>query len=150
MSSPKSAIRSAFVARLFSFPDMPQHPQGEAVNGYPEAVAWENKKFTPAVGSTYLRPRLMPGAPVQAEIGESGQNWHPGIFQVSVFAPPTDDIGTIGTLVDAIVDHFKRGLVLSYGGINLTINKAYAGPEMQETDWLHIPITIQYQALVPN
>ena len=98
----------------------------------------------------YLAPNLITGQPVQAELGTTGRNRHVGIYQISIFVPAGTGVLTINTLRDGIIDHFKRGTVLVYGSTSLTIQKAYAGPMIQETDWVHLPITVQYQLLAPN
>jgi hypothetical protein len=131
MSNPIANIRAAFVTKLQSFPSLP-------------SVAWENVAFTPATGVPYLAPYLLPGEPFQAEIGTAGINRHSGIYQISVFVPTGGGVAALNTLTGAMCDHFKRGTMLTYGGITVTVQKAYSAPTMQETDWVHIPVTIQF------
>ncbi|MEI6207297.1 MAG: phage tail terminator-like protein [Desulfuromonadales bacterium] len=137
MSAPYSAIRSAFATKLQAFAGLPN-------------VAWENVPFTPATGAPYLQPVLLPGEPTQAEIGVNGLNRHTGIYQISVFAPTGTGISALNTLVGNLCDHFKRGTTLYYAPVLVNIKKAYPGPAMQETDWVHVPITVQYTALAAN
>ena len=137
MSAPFSAIRSAFVTKLQTYVGLP-------------SVAWENVPFTPTSGTTYLQPALLPGEPLQSELGATGQNRHMGIYQISIFAPTGTGILALNTLRDGLCDHFKRGTVLTYGAISLTIQKAFPGPTMQETDWVHVPISIRYELLAAN
>jgi hypothetical protein len=137
MSSPRSDIRAAFTTKLLTLPSLP-------------SVAWENTPFTPVIGTPYLRPFLLPGEPVQAELGVSGQNRHVGIYQVSIYAPVGGGVGVINDLVDALCDHFKRGTVLTYSPITLTVEKSFSGPTIQETDWQHVPISIRYYLLAAN
>ena len=138
MSAPYSAIRSAFTARLLTLP------------GLPAAVAWENTPFTITSGAPYLAPFLLPGEPFQAEIGTAGANRHPGIYQISIYVPAGTGVSAISALRDSLCDHFKRGTILTYGGIQTTIQKAYPGPVLQETDWQHIPITIRFLTNAAN
>jgi hypothetical protein len=137
MSSPRSDIRNAFAVKLGALSPLP-------------SVAWENKKYTRVIGTPYLEPFLLPGEPVQAEIGASGQNRHVGIYQVSIYAPVGGGVGVINGLIDALCDHFKRGTVLTYSPITLTVEKSFSGPTIQETDWQHVPITIRYYLLAAN
>jgi len=137
MSAPYSAIRSAFVTRLQSFPALP-------------SVAWENIAFTPLTGVPYLRPALLPGEPTQAEIGTAGANRHTGIYQISIYAPTGAGLAAINALRDGLIDHFKRGTTLAYSGLTIRVEKAFTGPTMQETDWLHIPISIRYRVDTAN
>lgn len=137
MSAPYAAIRSALTARL------------QTLSGLP-SVAWENVPFTPTAGSMYLKPSLLPGEPVQAELGTNGLNMHTGLYQISVFAPAGAGVAAVNTLVNAICDHFKRGTELTYGGITVRMVKAFPSPMMQETDWIQIPITVMWRAYADN
>jgi hypothetical protein len=137
MGAPDSSIRSAFVTRLQSLTGIPQ-------------IAWENTAFTPELGTPYLRPFLLTGEPFQAEIGVDGANRHLGIYQISLYYPALLGVLTLNTMRDSILNHFKRGTVLEYNAFSITIQKAYGGPMMQEQDWVHVPITIQYYLLASN
>lgn len=150
MSSPDSAIRTALSTRLKSLPGLPQHPQGVAMNGWPEAVAWENKTFKPPTAMPYLAPHLITGRPMQAELGEAGMNLHVGIYHINIFSPENEGVQTINALRDGIVDHFKRGTVLTSGPASLTIQRAYAGPMMEEPGWVQLPITVEYKLFAAN
>jgi hypothetical protein len=137
MSNPDTNIRAAFTAKLLTLSPMP-------------SIAWENVEYTPTPGIPYLMPFLLPGEPVQAELGQAGQNRHVGIYQVSVYSPSGKGVGDISTLRDKVIDLFKRGTVLTYSATSLTIQKSFGGPTMQETDWIHLPVTIRYMLLAPN
>lgn len=137
MGAPNSNIHAAFRARLLAYTGVP-------------SVAWEGLPFTPTAGAIYLKPALLPGEPRQAEIGPNGQNWHTGVFQISIMAPAGVGVAAISTLRDGLIDWFKRGTSLVYSTTTVTCTKAYGGPVMPETDRLHLPITIQYRVLAPN
>ena len=137
MSAPDSDIRSAFATKLLAFTSVP-------------SIAWENTAFTPAAGATYLRPTLLTAEPVQAEIGAAGLNRHTGVFQVSIYAPTGTGLLAINTLRNSLIDYFKRGTQLQYGAVTVTISKAFAGAYLQETAWIHVPVTIRYTTLATN
>ncbi|MDD2321903.1 MAG: phage tail terminator-like protein [Geobacteraceae bacterium] len=137
MAYPDQMLRTAFMTRLLSLPSVP-------------AIARENEQFTPPANAPYLRPTLGPGEPFQAELGESGQNRHVGIYQISVFYPAKTGTAAAGALVASIVAHFKRGTTLVHAGQPITITKAYASAMRQDTGLAHIPITIEYRLLAPN
>ena len=137
MGAPETKIRAAFVTKLQAFPSLP-------------SVAWENISFTPTAGTTYLAPFLLPGEPIQAELGVAGQNRHTGIYQISIYAPAGKGVSAINTLRDGLVDHFKRGTLLTYDGITVQVQKAWPGPMQQETGWIHTPITIRYRLLAAD
>lgn len=137
MSAPYAAIRSAFATRLLAFPAVP-------------SIAWENVPFTPTAGQPYLKPVLIPGEPFQAELGTDGLNMHPGLYQISIFYPEGGGVGGLETLKNGLIDHFKRGLTLTYGGIETRIVKAFPGIMQQETDYIYQPITVQWRAHAAN
>lgn len=137
MSNPISNIRAAFVTRLQEFPALP-------------SVAWENVAFTPVAGVTYIQPFLLPGEPFQAEIGTAGANRHSGVYQISIFAPTGGGMAAVNTLAGSLCDHFKRGTSLTYSGVTVTIQKAYASAAIQETDRVHVPITVFFRCDASN
>lgn len=137
MSAPYAIIRSAFATKLLAFPSVP-------------SIAWENVPFTPVAGQPYLKPTLLPAEPFQAEIGANGQNIHTGIYQISIFYPTGGGVAGLETLKAGLIDHFKRGTLLVYSGIEIRIVKAFPGQMLQETDYIHQPITIQWRAYAPN
>ena len=137
MSNPISSIRAAFVTKLQTFTGLP-------------SVAWENVPFTPVTGITYIQPFLLPGEPFQAEIGTNGANRHSGVYQISIFAPTGGGMAATNTLAGSLCDHFKRGTSLTYGGVTVTVQKAYPSPAMQETDRVHIPVTVIFRCDAPN
>lgn len=139
MSAPYADIRAALADHLDTF-----------ATAYPIAVAWENTRYTPTPGSPYIKPELLPGEPMQAELGQHGRNLHVGVYHLSLFYPAGTGTLGAGTARDDIIDHFKRGTVLEYGGLPVTVTKAHAGPMLQETDWVNIPITIQYRVFADN
>ncbi len=67
-------IRAALEQRLSTMPGLP-------------AVAWENVKYVPVVGTPYLEPALMWAEGAQAEIGATGRNWERGIYQITAVFP---------------------------------------------------------------
>lgn len=137
MGAPESKIRAAFATRLQAFPSLP-------------SVAWENVPFTPAAGVMYLRPSLLPGEPIQGEIGPLGQNWHNGIYQISIYAPAGQGVSAAEAVRDALVDWFKRGTLLTYSDATVQVVKSWPGPMLQETDRIHIPVTVRYRLLAAN
>ena len=140
MSNPTTNIRRAFEVRLAALPSLP-------------SVAWPNRAFPP-VGTSmpdkYLQPFMLPGEPFQAEIGTAGANRHSGVYQISVFTAAGIGMDAMDALVGALCDHFKRGTLLPFGGVTVSIIKAYPSATQQETDWQHVPITIRYKVLAAN
>jgi hypothetical protein len=151
MSAPETKIKNAFEARLKTFPTLPVHPHGLAVNiFFTESVAWEDMGFTPDPATPYLKPFLVPGEPFQAEQGEAGYNWHTGIYQISVYAPSGKGPAVIDTLKDALVAYFKRGTTMVHDDVSVQVTKAWPAGAMPDGGWTHIPITIRYRVFASN
>ena len=152
MSDPNSDIKLAFQGRLATFPTLPVHPQGVAVNGFPQNVAWPRKKFIPASGMIYLAPYLLVGRPSQPEIGATAQNRYVGYYQISVFYPPVmDNPAALDTIVKALCGWFKRDTALSYGDASFKVTEApEVHPDQTETDWIHVAISIQFRCDASN
>lgn len=114
------------------------------------SVQWENRPFTPTIGTRWYRATFMPAEPSAAAVSASGANRHRGVFQVDVFDPP--DLGHNAGVVEAerIVACFKRGTSLTYSGVTVVVDKAYRLPAVQEPEWYHVPVRVFFRADVTN
>tara|TARA_R110001632_G_scaffold129769_1_gene243840 strand:- start:312 stop:719 length:408 start_codon:yes stop_codon:yes gene_type:complete len=108
-------------------------------------TAWENLEFTPTTGVLFLRPTLMPAYTEQAGLGANGLDEHGGIYQIDIIAPSANGKGTATIKADVIADHFKRGTLLSYNGVNVRITKSSRGLGKRDEAFFVIPIFITYQ-----
>ena len=84
-------------------------------------IAWENVKYTPAVGTIYVRPTLIPGDTTQASLGTSGTDESIGIYQVDVFTEAGQGKNEAVVMADKIANRFKRGTVMTYNGVNVRV-----------------------------
>lgn len=94
----------------------------------------------------YLQATFLPNVTTNSELG-AGQEQHRGILQVSVYWKK--GVGHIKPLEAAglIIDHFAKGTTLHSGGLKVVIDrKPYASSPLEETDRVHIPVTIQYHS----
>lgn len=122
-------IRAALTAHLMGMSDLPD-------------VAWEKTTYIPTVGVPYLVPDILWAEPFQAEYGTNGANWESGIYQVRCVYPDGEGAGPLNETLGRIKDRFKRGTILEYNGLQVTIKKAYAGPNGI--------ISIPFRCLAPN
>ena len=119
------------------------------LSGVP-AIAWENVAYTPIVGTPWIRPTVLMGQPRQAAIGDSGPNEQVGVYQIDLFYPPDQGVLPVNTMAGKIEQRFKRGTQLTYNGIRLTISKAYISALSQESDWVQVPVNINFFAFTDN
>lgn len=108
-------------------------------------TAWENIAFQPVTGTLYIRPTLMPADTVQAGLGTNGLDEHLGIYQIDIISTSAKGKGEATIKCDVIADHFKRGTVLSYNGVNVRITKSSRGQGKRDEAFFVIPIFITYQ-----
>ena len=109
-------------------------------------VAWPNIPYEPSVGTAYLRPLFLPGDTTQAGLGDTGLDDSFGIYQVDVVYKA----GTgRSTLPDSVADHFSRGTVCSYNGVNVRVRSVSIGPMIQDEAWVFVPVSISWQTFTP-
>lgn len=134
MSLRWNAIANALDAKLKTLPGY-----------YP--IHWPGMAFDPAKngGSLYLRPTMIP-ARVDAAMARSGDTHEVGIYQVSVFAAAGQGEGTLRAAVDALSDHFDRAQ-LAGTGVTVQCSVPEPGPLLEEPNWLHRPVSIDFLAL---
>lgn len=129
-----AAIRAALESRLVAL-------------GLPSnAIAWPGVKFPAVDGAAFpnlwYKPAVLPGT-VDAGLGVSAGTYPRGDFQVSIFysASLMNGTGALVTAADALVAWFDR---VRLGSLQCGVPRV--GPILQETDWLHLPVTIPYQS----
>ena len=113
-------------------------------------VAWPNVDFTPPA-SGYLRATHLPADTRQASLGDAGLNRHIGIFQVDVFLAEGGGETAVKDIAGAVIAHFKRGTVLTTGGIVLKVNEPPTlGPVLKASPYIQAPVTIRYMVDAAN
>lgn len=125
-------IDSALDGHLTDMPNLPP-------------VAWENDEYTPALGTLYLRPTVLPGGTVQASLGDSGQDQQVGVYQVDVFAETNTGKFAALQMADLVADWFKRGTVLTYNDRKVRIRTTNRRAGQPTTEgWYMVIVEIYY------
>lgn len=110
-------------------------------------VAWENKDYSPVIGTLYLRPTLIAGEVVQATLGDNGTDSNTGIYQVDVFAESGKGKNAALVMADKIADQFKRGTDLIYNGRTVRTRNVSRQVGANSADgWYHLIVEISYIA----
>ena len=130
---PDKDLQSALNAALYdAFPTTP--------------IAWENTKYTPAVGTIYFRVWLLPAESDVLTLGQSPWILRQGIFQVSVFAPIGTGFGVPKGKAAEIVAAFKSSTSFVYNGLSVTIEKSrVSGAIIEDDGWYQIPVSIRFR-----
>ena len=92
----------------------------DAMAGKP-SVAWENRKFTPVIGETYIRPTLLPGETVPDTIGAAGKDLNVGVYQIDVFTEAGKGKKALIEMMDKIALQFKHGTKLTSNAVIVEI-----------------------------
>lgn len=121
---------------------------GAAVSA--SSVAWPNVNFDPTTGTRWYRATIIPGIPTAPELSTSSRNRHIGIFQIDIFDPVGNGDGLAIEEGERIVACFKRGTTLTESGVVVMIEKAYLSTPIEEEEWYHVPVMIQFRANVAN
>lgn len=108
------------------------------------AVAWQNTDYQPVIGTSFLRPTLLPSETVGSSIGATGTDNNSGIYQIDVFTEASRGRGASNILEDLIADHFKANTDLTYNGVIVNIVSASILTARNEESWYHVPVEIRY------
>lgn len=109
-------------------------------------VAWENKQFSPKIGTAYLRVNLLPAQTQNPSFG-GVHNRETGILQVMVTFPSGNGSAAAAAWVETIRDGFARGSSFTSSGVTVRIlRQPSVGAALQTGDWFAIPVSITYQA----
>ena len=107
-------------------------------------IAYENVKFEPTTGTTYLSCYLVPATRRPAVRGLNPQQYYAGIFVVTVHCPENQGPNTADTLVDSILNEFDATTDISDAGIILSIRHSERRPGFNDSPWYIVPVEISY------
>ena len=119
--------------------------------GLSEPIAWPNLPFSRPSSGGYVSLAILPAETTQLTLGASGKNRLRGLCQISVHWPQGQGMVEPTELAGSIIAGFKRGTVITRESMNVRIVRPpYLAGEIQESDWVSIPVSIPFQADVPN
>ncbi len=72
------------------------------------STQWENDEYTPVVGTSYQRARLLLATPDDIEFGPVFRQ--PGVFEITLFYPLKEGPTAAATRAELIRSTFKRGI----------------------------------------
>ena len=88
--------------------------------GLPD-VAWPNTDFNFDADVIYVRPQLAISRNAPIGIEDSGELYNNGMYQIDIFAPKSNGIGTALALAQTIADHFAKGTELPSSDVIIRI-----------------------------
>lgn len=108
---------------------------------------YENAKFTPTAGVTYLVEQVIPASNTSG-IANSDSSRLTGIYQVTVMAPRETTKGEALAKAALIGAAFKRGMILSRDGQLVQVQRCEYGPTFIVGDRYALPVSVYYFASV--
>lgn len=113
-------------------------------------VSFPNIEYDPRQGDPYIRPVLVPVTQASVGIGTNTRNRHTGYYQLEVRVPPFETKGPLQNIVDSLAVKFKRGSVISHGGVNVRVLRFRVSSYFEEPDWFIQFIRVEYRADIEN
>jgi len=105
-------------------------------------IAWPNVPYEPDGASTFLTPNFIPEDTLQVGLGTNGKDETNGIYQVDVVYPAGSGRSTVP---DSLSDHFKRGTVMSYNGVNVRVRSVSIAQAITEGAYHFVPVSVNFQ-----
>ena len=110
-------------------------------------VAWENRSYTPVVGTLYVRPTNLQGVTIaSSQSASKGQDVTIGVYQIDVFAEAGEGKNDAVTMADTIADQFKMDTELTYNSRLVRVASVSRGTANTADGWYQIPVEIVYNA----
>lgn len=133
-----SRARAACRSRLITCPGLPDS----------DHRAWEGFAYTPVVGEAFVEDKLavLRGQPVSLGAIDHGLS-----YIITLKFPSNNGTADIEALAGDILDHFKVGTVLTYGGQSFLCYKAERqGSIVQEVDWQILTVVVVVQTFTTD
>ena len=126
-------ISAALSTRLNSLPSAPP-------------IAFENAKYTPVEGTTWLRESYLPAASSTIGMEPGGSTDFTGVYQVSIYTPLDDYKLESHQLIDSITSHFERGTVLTFDGQAVVVEQVNVSQGLASGGWWLMPVSVNWRA----
>ena len=126
-------ISAALSSRLNSLADAPP-------------IAFENAKYTPVEGTTWLRESYLPAASSTIGMEPGGSTDFIGVYQISIYTPLDDYKLEAYQLIDSITSHFERGTVLVFEGQAVVVEQVDVAQGLASGGWWLMPVSVNWRA----
>ena len=108
-------------------------------------IVWENTVKEVNEEEVYLEPKLFPAKPAFFEIGTIAPVYLTGIYQIDVKTPKGIGWHTATDLIDKLLSHFPRNLVLIKDDMSIKIINSYANQGMIDFKGVYTtPVSVEY------
>lgn len=130
-----TAIRRVFAGILNGIPDIP-------------AIAWENVKYTPEVGTPYIAENLLIGDTAPIGLAFDSASDTVGVYQLTINISTDTTSFPALELADTLRESFARGIYTdSATGQKVEITRVGANPMQTDAPWVSFPISVTFRAI---
>lgn len=116
------------------------------VSGIPSTSnrAWENVKFVPTTGTSWVKMALVPVSSRPAVVGPAPQIRHDGSFLVTLHLPEGTGPAGADALADAVRAAFTVDTGLTSGGTTVRFRYAERSVAVLDTPWYIVTVSISW------
>lgn len=105
-------------------------------------VAWEGRSYQPVKGTPWISEQMRPISSVVRATGRGGVIAHTLTENLTLHFPPGKGTVEIDALAGALIELFRPGTSVSYGGASAVVQQAERMALIQEPDWINCPVIV--------
>jgi hypothetical protein len=112
-------------------------------------IAWENRKYTPKLGTPFIRPQFSQVEAPAAGVGITSPIRRRGVYTVTVFCDKGISTPTLENLAGRVEERFQAGTVLTEDDMRVHILQGSVRNGLVIEDdmgWVYIPIIVDWYA----
>lgn len=110
------------------------------------SIATEGVDYKPTANVPFIAEYALGGAQQTPTLGDDS-SYIRGVYQLTVNTPKGSGKWGMLTLVDSVMSHFNKGLVVTRSGVKVTVTNVTRTPIMQEVAWQQVHVSVYYTAL---
>lgn len=104
--------------------------------------------YKPVIGQRYLELVFQPNETVSPFVGSNDPHQQQGFLQVTLVAPRLGGADDDWALMDAVINHYRKGTILRNSGETVKIiRQPWVSPPFSDEGWDRTPISIPYFAM---
>jgi hypothetical protein len=121
------------------------------VTGLPASAqrAWENVRFEPTTGTTWVQATVLPAESRPAVMGGDPQQLYTGLFQVDIFTPEGEGPAEAETLADNVRLAFAVDDVFTSGSVNVRFRYSERIPAPHSPPWYRARVNVAWYTYRP-
>jgi len=108
----------------------------------------ENTQEQYKTGKSFVRATLITSRPTRATVGVTGRDRLVGLYQIDVFTTLNAGVTQKNALVDGLVAHFPRTLVLADGDVTLNMEMSWAETGGREQQFYSARVMIEWACIM--